>query len=300
MLTSLVHTNKVSFPFDVYYFKSDPLSDKDRDELKRIYENVCFKEIDEKDYEFVSARYPEDRWNYNPLTRFEIFIKSPDCDTLIWLDVDMIITADISELWMVYGDDFYAAPKKYIPCFPDAGNGVSYSKEEFTFLSADNGNYMIPPITELPDKHSLIFSRPWREYRIEYVDPGFRDTQLTFNAGVMVIGKKHLNQTTWDGLIQTVNKNKDESGNQSTLNKYFSDTVKLIPLEYNLTAVHNDWFATNPDRIIRIMHFPGSGKPWLTEKWSDWADKYATSDAKHLFLNEWEKYKDMYWENKLV
>jgi hypothetical protein len=212
----------------------------------------------------------------------------------------MIITADISELWMVYGDDFYAAPKEYIPCFPDTGNGVSYSKDEFTFLSADNGNYLIPPITELPDKHSLIFSRPWREYRIEFVDPGFRDTQLTFNAGVMVIGKKHLNQTTWDGLIQTVNKNKDDSGNQSTLNKYFSDTVRLIPLEYNLTAVHTDWFATNPDRIIRIMHFPGDGKPWLEEKWGDWTDAAATSATKHLCLNEWEKYKDMYWENKLV
>ncbi|NCX96342.1 MAG: hypothetical protein EBX41_08025, partial [Chitinophagia bacterium] len=59
--------------------------------------------------------------------------------------------------------------------------------------------------------------------------------QKGFNAGLLVIGKKYLNDNVFNSLLDISKKN-TYTGNQKILNEYFDDKVSFLEIKYNLTT----------------------------------------------------------------
>jgi lipopolysaccharide biosynthesis glycosyltransferase len=82
----------------------------------------------------------------------------------------------------------------------------------------------------------------------------------TFNAGLMVISKTFLNETTANNLF-SIYKERDWLGNQGPLNVYFNSKVNIIDSKYFVSTpfLDKDNYA-----VGKIFHFAGSKKPWTT------------------------------------
>ena len=84
-----------------------------------------------------------------------------------------------------------------------------------------------------------------------------------FNAGLMVIGKKYLNENIRNELIKIANekpsKNKYWVGNQPILNKFFLDKTTWLPNCYNLIS---EDISIKSFSEKQNYHFVGKCKPW--------------------------------------
>lgn len=85
-----------------------------------------------------------------------------------------------------------------------------------------------------------------------------------FNAGLMVIGKKYLNENTIKDLIEISNTKPEKSmidwvGNQPILNNYFFNDLTNIPEKFNflMEDINFKSFEENKN-----YHFIGTLKPW--------------------------------------
>ena len=96
-----------------------------------------------------------------------------------------------------------------------------------------------------------------------------------FNAGLLVVGKKFLNQETKKQLIEYSNTTppKDEHtlsnkwfGNQPILNNYFHSSVSWLPIKYNTLTEDLVLGSTN---LPINLHYVGTNKPWLTTNLED-------------------------------
>ena len=63
-----------------------------------------------------------------------------------------------------------------------------------------------------------------------------------FNAGVLSIGKKYLNDNVYNDLI-TIARNYTWPGNQAIFNKYFSSKCSLVSNIYNLCWRNFGWLC---------------------------------------------------------
>jgi lipopolysaccharide biosynthesis glycosyltransferase len=84
-----------------------------------------------------------------------------------------------------------------------------------------------------------------------------------FNAGLMIVGKKYLNNETREELIKIANTkptmHQNWTGNQPILNKYFLDKITWLPITYN-TLSEDITIKTFSEK--RNYHFIGKYKPW--------------------------------------
>jgi lipopolysaccharide biosynthesis glycosyltransferase len=86
---------------------------------------------------------------------------------------------------------------------------------------------------------------------------GFNFTKA-FNAGLMVISRAFLNETTANSLF-SIYKQTDWLGNQGPLNIYFNSAVNIIDSNY---FVSTPFLDKNNYTAGKIFHFAGNKKPW--------------------------------------
>lgn len=82
--------------------------------------------------------------------------------------------------------------------------------------------------------------------------------QNGFNAGIMIIRKKYLNDKIWKKLIYLSLKFKEISGNQILLNKFFAGKISFADQTYNVTT---DLLTHNLLINGKLFHFIGQKKP---------------------------------------
>jgi len=106
------------------------------------------------------------------------------------------------------------------------------------------------------------------------------DYSKSFNAGLMLIGEKYLNDTSFNELIQ-ICKNESWLGNQGPLNLYFNDKVTLLPESYFVTT---PLIKSKDFNNVKFLHFGGSKKPWLTTS-MDMKENYSDFVLKNVGIN---------------
>jgi lipopolysaccharide biosynthesis glycosyltransferase len=93
------------------------------------------------------------------------------------------------------------------------------------------------------------------------------DGNKIFNAGLMLVGSKFLNENTKKKLIDIANTKpkmyKDWTGNQPILNKYFLDKMDWLPNHYNFLS--EDLTVNFLSQKINY-HFIGKNKPWNLDR----------------------------------
>lgn len=94
--------NNPATNFDYVVLEEEPISEKSKAELKKLYGNFKFKNIELTDYTNISFSGIR-QWKINPANRLEIFTLS-EYDKVIFFDVDMLCTGDISILHTTPGD----------------------------------------------------------------------------------------------------------------------------------------------------------------------------------------------------
>lgn len=104
--------------------------------------------------------------------------------------------------------------------------------------------------------------------------------EKSFNAGLMIIDKKYLNDNTINNLI-SISKQSEWLGNQGPLNVYFNNKVTLLPDNYFLSTP----FLKNKDLSnIKFLHFGGDKKPWLTNS-MDIYENYSDFVIRNVAIN---------------
>lgn len=172
-------------------------------------------------------------WSICPANRFSIF-QIKNYEKIIFFDADMIILENIEELFKVKCH-FGAV---YHP-HPD---GMCSST-----LSI-NSEYL--------NKKNILF-----------------DFSKSFNAGLMIISNKYLNENVVNDLINIYQEEK-WLGNQGPLNMYFNNKVALLNEDFFISTP----FLTPKNLITgKIFHFAGEKKPWLSKSFhlDDNYDKYV-------------------------
>ena len=112
----------------------------------------------------------------------------------------------------------------------------------------------------------------------------YNGTQKGFNAGVMVISEKYLNDKTYNDLIDLANRNL-LTGNQNVLNFYFKDKISCMPLCYN-TCLDQLKYINRKD--IKILHFI-EYKPWLNKS-TKYIDMHLGAIEKFLLKRIYYRY----------
>lgn len=116
------------------------------------------------------------------------------------------------------------------------------------------------------------------------------DSEKCFDAGLMVIGKRFLNNNTRKMLIEEANKQppiipnfKAEKwlSDEPILNNFFKNDVFLLPKKYNtvVSEVTDEIFLENPN-----FQYTGDKKPWdgstIEEQFSKFTIECITKDGK--------------------
>lgn len=129
---------------------------------------------------------------------------------------------------------------------------------------------------------AAVNSRLSKSYVRKYQKVGINPDNY-FNSGVMLFNLEKIlaeNTTSNDYFTMLVNNPGFEWPDQDVLNKYYSDSVFLLPEEYNK-------FTGLRERIEydnMILHFAGRVKPWSL--YQGGADKYYW---KYLTMTPWGK-----------
>ena len=151
------HTPNFNYPY--YIFEWGELSDASKEFLNKIYPHFIFKSIDNSAYEGCTYDTEWRTWDINCINRFDIFTLT-EYDRVVFLDVDMLVLKDITELFTL-DVDFGA-----VAVLPILGSVMdhpgSYDKSITTF----DGGLMVISSKYLNDntKRDLIkiaFQKKW-------------------------------------------------------------------------------------------------------------------------------------------
>lgn len=112
---------------------------------------------------------------------------------------------------------------------------------------------------------------------------GVRDLYIDqFNTGVMVIGKKHLNQNVTNALIElTKIYGITEHLDQDIINYYFEGKFEEMPLSYNFLKIYHKqiFINTGLPKHVKVLHYVVK-KPWQQrepvplEQGTLWLERY--------------------------
>jgi lipopolysaccharide biosynthesis glycosyltransferase len=110
---------------------------------------------------------------------------------------------------------------------------------------------------------------------------------IFFNSGFLSIEKKHLNNTTFKGLVANINQNtfakiKDLLADEPVLNKYFEGQISPLDASLN-TSVHLITERSLTDSN-QNLHYTGKYKPW---KLLSWLVLPLRSPAYLRYLTQW-------------
>jgi lipopolysaccharide biosynthesis glycosyltransferase len=107
---------------------------------------------------------------------------------------------------------------------------------------------------------------------VEMDHPGRFDQSIkTFDGGLMVIGKKYLNEQTKNDLI-SIAKQKAWTSDEPILNVFFDNAkTTFIPKQYNLLSQEMNSINFNDAKIVQ---FVGHKKPWFNGTIIDRYDGY--------------------------
>lgn len=115
------------------------------------------------------------------------------------------------------------------------------------------------------------------EYSDLYKNFNFKNS---FNAGLMIIGKKYLNNETIENLLN-ISKQSEWLGNQGPLNVYFNDKVTILPDNFFLST---PLLKTKKLENIKFLHFGGDKKPWFSNNMNI-NDNYSDFVLKNVAIN---------------
>jgi len=122
--------NNPATNFDYVLLEEGPISEKSKLELLSLYKNFKFKNINLSNYTnmvFSGIR----QWRINPANRLEIFTLS-EYDKIIFFDVDMLCTSDISAL--------HTAPGDFLACYHPMAN---VERDMLGFIDGFNCGVMV-------------------------------------------------------------------------------------------------------------------------------------------------------------
>lgn len=94
--------NNPATNFDYVILEEEPFSELDRQSLLTVYKNFKFKTIQKENYSNISFSGIR-QWRVNPANRLHIFTLD-EYDKIIFFDIDMLCTGDISALHTTSGD----------------------------------------------------------------------------------------------------------------------------------------------------------------------------------------------------
>lgn len=213
-----------NFNYDVVIFEWGELSDKSKNVIKLLYNNVSFRMVDKDFYKKHQFDDTFREWTYNPNYRFDIFTLK-EYDRVIFFDSDMIFEIDVEEL-LEYDVDF--------------------------------GGCSVP------------------EGRISQIN-----NRMGFDAGLMTISKKFLNDDVKMNLIEIANstppyqdnlRTRNWFGNEPILNTYFLDVVSWLPNKFNLIVSET---LLDTLKSKNNYQFTGHNKPWYGKTHKEQFSKFA-------------------------
>ncbi|MCX6276622.1 MAG: hypothetical protein NT004_00825 [Bacteroidetes bacterium] len=184
-----------------------------------------------------------------------------DYDRLLFFDSDMLVMGDISEA--------LSHPAPLLACSdqPNRHVGKVRSRKSFKRILR----------SEVTDVSTMLLK--------------------TFNAGFFVVGKKLLNQNTYNGLKDLIHINifrniRTHNTDQVVLNLFFDGVASILPFAYNMIVSKWPEFLSGkkinlPD--IKVLHFTGNYKPWEPD--SKMNDR-STDPAFISFYKAWHDVND--------
>jgi lipopolysaccharide biosynthesis glycosyltransferase len=111
---SILRSSK-NFNYDLVILEWGLLSDRNKNIIKQLYDNVVFKRVDTKIYENHKFDETHRKWTYNCNYRFDAFTLTEynrvvffDCDMIFQIDVDEILKYDV-DFGASAGGKFYVA-----------------------------------------------------------------------------------------------------------------------------------------------------------------------------------------------
>lgn len=102
----------------------------------------------------------------------------------------------------------------------------------------------------------------------KYLYSHLSNKERYFNAGVMIIGKKYLNEKTFNDLYSMCGL-KEWPGNELLLNEYFGDNFTELDKKYNTLIVEK----IEDIEKIKIIQYTSHNKPWDKGKILDKVDR---------------------------
>ena len=260
-----IHKNSKKDSLIRIYILYSEISQKNQDIIKDMTKNmeniIELKFIDIK--QFVSNSFfdkymykAKDFFNYtSPETYYRLFIPNlfPDYDKVLYLDSDIIVCEDLTELYNTDIDNLYAGV-------------VSVYK------------YFFKNIRNLND--NKIISEEYLVNKLKILNKSY------FNAGILLL---NLNKMREDNIQEKAFKFLFENypllyQDQDILNSLFNNKAKFLDRRYNVYYRH---FLHN--KPTTILHFAGEQKPWNFYKLNEGFELYWKYFKLTPFYNEREE-----------
>lgn len=232
-------------------------------------------------HNFNDTFYIDVPWCKNDMNfaRFFIFNHFPEINRAIYLDWDMIVINDISNL-----KQYYNKIEKIIVSQLEIEQTILNSSfcKNFKYNTNINTLYTNNPTNKLK-LHSI--NKILESLNIKY-DQLIKNK--SFNAGFFIISKEHLENGklyTFINILIQFQKTKKcfNFGTQTILNLMDIDKKFFIEKEWNYIPYLKTCDITNKETIntdnINIIHWNGCNKPWTDKKginkiWWDYKNKF--------------------------
>ena len=205
----------------------------------KIEQFIISDEWEELLMEFNKYFYKKCSWCKNDMNfaRFFIFDVFTDLERVVYLDWDMIVQADLIEL------------KDY------------YNKDN-TIVAKTKENYKIS---------SMIFNTKVNFHSMKvFMGDSFRD--LGYNSGFYIISKDKFESNY---LYNHIN-NLIEVQKEQQLFKFGTQVIMNLLTYEEHEFIDYKWNTNQKDKSVKIIHWCGKNKPWLTDDkvWYDYYNKF--------------------------
>lgn len=244
-LESLETNASRQYKYDIKILHSNNVSEENQNIIRNKYNNKIFKISfeDISSYVELIASKMHTRDYYSKATYYRLFIPNlyKHYDKVLYLDSDIVVQGDISELYNTdLGNNFVGAiPDEFVQCTPLAWDYV--------------------------EKHVPLGKGNHTKY---------------FNAGILLMNCKRLREIDFEGkFIDLLGKVKFQvAQDQDYLNCICRGKVRLINSVWNKQPFPS---ATIKERDIKIFHYNLDSKPWKKDGvlYEDYFWNYAKSSG---------------------
>lgn len=237
---------------------------------------------DFKDNFYIDLPWCKNDMNF---ARFFVFHHFPELERAIYIDWDMIVLSDINELKESYNkfSDIIVArltieQSIFTACFIESFKHNTNINTMYT--NSKNCMLRFHKINKISEKINTTY-----EDLIH---------NKSFNAGIFIVSKKHFdNKFMMDHINNLIEIQKSTKcfkfGTQTILNLMLIKNKSFIDKEWNYIPNISDEKMDN--NKIKIMHWNGSNKPWITrfdpnnQIWWDYYKKFLILTNREDELN---------------